>query len=243
MLFHKEMENNILHITSPPAPLQKRGEKQPLLPHESGCFKSLAFGEGFRERLCFTLKCLIVTMLLSPVQCVHAQDNYVPARVLLEVKECFPGLDGARITLKHCAIRTTLNCRPRLFSTFFNRKTKRKYVIRVNSKPRNGICYDSIPAEALRGLWAHELAHVVDYASVGACGVMKRGLWYLSPGRKEMFEKSIDLLAIRHGAGTWLLEWSCYVQERSGATDEYKAYKRRYYLEPGEIEQELKKVP
>jgi len=45
------MKNSTSHATSPPAPLQKRGEKQPGLLHEAGYLKSLAFGEGFRVRL------------------------------------------------------------------------------------------------------------------------------------------------------------------------------------------------
>lgn len=155
---------------------------------------------------------------------------------IVQASALYPQVSGLKVLVKHASIKTTLTCRPRMLSALLNRRAKRSYIITINNNVgTNGLCYDSIPSPARRGLWAHELAHVADYNGVGVIGLLIRAYRYTGKRTKERFEKSIDMLCINHGAGHELWQWSIWVIEASPAPDWYKSYKKQFYLEPHEI--------
>jgi hypothetical protein len=155
----------------------------------------------------------------------------------------FPELSNARIKIKLTRINTTLNVRPTLGSIIFNSRNNRKYVIRINSSLRDSIItIEEVPFDALIGLFGHELSHISDYRTRNFWRILGRGLAYLSKRKKEIFEKEIDCLAIHHGLGCPLYQWSFYVLSLSDASSKYKLFKRRIYLEPDEIKRLIDKT-
>jgi hypothetical protein len=96
-----------------------------------------------------------------------------------------------------------------------------------------------VPFNALVGLIGHELSHIVDYESKADIEIMLRALSYLNIRTKTIFEKSIDKKTIQHGLGWCLFDWASYVLNQSGASMDYKAFKKRVYLEPIEIQEKI----
>jgi hypothetical protein len=148
----------------------------------------------------------------------------------------FPELDSSQITFKEARIKTTLNARPTFASLLFRKRSKRKYVIRVNTRNRDSlILLEEVPFEACIGLFGHELTHFWDYRQRSFGGVLKRLFSYSSLKGKEKFEKEIDSMTVSNGLGKQLHAWSNYVLNESKGSAKYKAYKKLVYLEPEEI--------
>jgi hypothetical protein len=148
----------------------------------------------------------------------------------------FPELSNSRIQLKYKKIRTTLNVRPTIGSLVFNRKNNRKYIVRINSSTNDSIItLNELSSDAQIGVIGHELSHIVDYRMKNIWGVIARGFSYISRRRKANFEKEIDRIAIKHGLGCELYEWSNYVLHGSDASSKYKLFKSNTYLKPEEI--------
>lgn len=147
----------------------------------------------------------------------------------------YPDLHQVKIVFKEKKLTTTLNCTPKLSSLLFG-KDKRVYVIGINTKKKfSGIHFHEIPKEGQIGIIGHELAHIKDYHSRGLLGIVKRGLQYLHHSSKERFEKTIDRMTIQAGLGKYLYRWSDYALNESNASESYKKFKRKIYLEPEEI--------
>ncbi|MEJ6756269.1 MAG: hypothetical protein QNK78_04590 [Crocinitomicaceae bacterium] len=148
----------------------------------------------------------------------------------------YPELDSSVITLKKVRIKTTLNARPTNTSLIFRKRTKRKYVIRINSRNQDSlILLDDVPFNARIGLFGHELTHFIDYHHKSFGGVLKRMFSYSTLKGKEKYEKEIDSMTVSIGLGQQLYTWSYYVLYKSKGSKKYKAYKKLVYLEPEEI--------
>ena len=149
---------------------------------------------------------------------------------------------NCRIVVKEASISTTMNARPSLWS-LMRKKENRKYVIRVNNnRTFNGIRVNEVPTVASIGLWVHELMHVKDYHSRNMWGIMERGWQYMTINGKRKFEHEIDQMVISHGFGNQLFAWAQYAMEESNASPAYKAFKRKIYLSPTDIQQSLSLV-
>ena len=87
----------------------------------------------------------------------------------------YPELANTRITIKNAKIKTTLNARPTILSTFIRKRTKRKYVIRINNKKLDSIIqFEDISFNAKIGVLGHEFAHIYDYNKRSFFGIIKR---------------------------------------------------------------------
>ena len=149
----------------------------------------------------------------------------------------FPELKELDIRFREATIKTTLNARPLLTSLLLRKKTKRKYIVRINTTEQSGmITLNEVTFSALIGLFGHEFCHFIDYNQKNFFGVMKRAFAYTNDKSKEKFEKEIDMLTIERGLGLQLYSWAYFVQYQSDASEEYKTFKRKIYLEPQEIE-------
>jgi hypothetical protein len=155
----------------------------------------------------------------------------------------YPELSNQKVKFKEGHIKTTLNTRPTLFSTIFNKKSNRKYVIRVNNSQKpDKVLIEHADFNSKVGLIGHELAHIFDYGRKDAWGVFARGLQYLSKKGKKKFEHEIDLKTIEKGLGWELYDWAYFVLYESCATEKYKKYKRETYWTPEEILEEMKRT-
>ena len=161
---------------------------------------------------------------------------------ILKALSYYPELMDVEIQFKVQKIKTTLNTRPKLGSLLFRRKSKRKYVIRIDeSTAPEKVTLREANFNAKIGVFGHEFYHIIDYSKKGFFGVFARGLAYGSNKSKEKFEKEIDSNTIKRGLGWQLYEWSNYVLNESNGTEKYKTFKRKIYLEPNEIKNELLK--
>lgn len=161
---------------------------------------------------------------------------------ILTALSFFPELKQNSISFKEQKIKATLNARPKIFSLLFNKKDKRKYVVRINNKPKENavtLTGNKVPFNALVGLFGHEFCHFVDYKNNNIFGIFKRLLAYTNKKGKEKFEKEIDSMTIERGLGWQAYDWMFYVLNYSNATEKYKHYKRKIYLEPHEIKQKI----
>ena len=148
----------------------------------------------------------------------------------------YPELKDIKINFEEDNI-STMNCKPKAFSLFTKNHV---YTIKIRNKSKfEGIFFEDIFFNAQIGIIAHELAHITDYEK-GIFHVIGRGIDYSSKKSKEKFEKEIDKLTIEHKLGWQLYDWSYFAIYESKATEEYKNFKKKIYLEPSEIEKIIK---
>lgn len=155
---------------------------------------------------------------------------------ILHALTFYPELDSTTIIFKQARIKTTLNARPTILSLLFRKKKNRKYVVRINDHDMEGVVtLNEVPFNAQIGLFGHEFNHFIDYQSKNAFQVIGRLFAYISDKSKEKFEKEIDTMTIKRGLGWQLYHWSYFVLNDSDASEKYKDFKKKIYLEPEEI--------
>lgn len=167
------------------------------------------------------------------------ETKIVPADLSLQTYLAllyYPELKNTQILFKYKSIKTTMACKPTLASMF--KLKNRKYIIAINNthkKSFGGIFIEDVPFNCQIGLIGHELAHIIDYEHLGFWGILWRAIDILIDKSRMNYEKSIDKITINSGLGWQLLDWSDYVLNRSKASDHYKEFKAKNYLQPQEI--------
>ena len=158
--------------------------------------------------------------------------------------EYYSELKNIDIKVRYGNIKTTMQCRPR-WDFIFHRKEKRSYVIYIGNKIKkdNGVLYEHLPLNAQIGVIGHELGHIIDYQSMSNFQMIRFGLDYLNAEKKKKIENRIDLIAIHHGLGYQVKDFSKYVFEESGASFEYLKYKMKFYFRPNQIKEILALSP
>jgi hypothetical protein len=151
-----------------------------------------------------------------------------------------PELKDIEIQFVRANIKTTMETRPT--SNTALRNHHRCYTVFVdNNTEGQGILLEDVPFNAQIGILGHEFCHIVDYEKRKAGNIIGLGISYLNEDGKTKLEKQTDMLTIWKGLGWQLYDWSDFVLNKSKASDDYKAFKRRVYLQPNEIEAEIKK--
>ena len=150
----------------------------------------------------------------------------------------YPELKDIQIEFKYQKMKTTMQARPNLES-IFKKAEKRTYSIFINNSDDCEVCLDDIPFNGQVGILGHELAHILDYVNKSSGGIIRTGMEYLVNKKKEAYEKEIDAITVEKGLG-WQLH-ACYhfIQCRKDVSDDYKSFKRKYYLEPTEIAKQI----
>ncbi|MFI3286166.1 MAG: hypothetical protein R3Y08_05870 [Rikenellaceae bacterium] len=149
----------------------------------------------------------------------------------------YPELVDVPIEFKYSKEATTMAARPKPLSML----SKRRYLVVVNnSEAFEGVHLEDVPFNAQIGIIGHELAHIADYEKYNLSGVVGLLLRYSSKPRKALFEKEIDRATIDRGLGWQLYDWAIFVlSDESGSSEQYRAFKRKYYLTPNEIESQI----
>ncbi len=170
------------------------------------------------------------------------QDSFlsittIPDEYRLAVTVAFSGyksIDIAKIKFKKSKIKTTLNARPTVFS-FFRKKSKRFYIIRINDSEKGEILLNEVPFTAQVGIFAHEFSHLKDYSERNFFGLIARTADYSCTRSRKAFEYEIDSLTVEHGYGVPLQVWADYAMNKSSASEKYKSFKRKIYRSPQDI--------
>lgn len=152
----------------------------------------------------------------------------------------YPELKDCQIEFIRSNIKTTMACRPTTSS--LTRRYNREYIITIdNNDEGQGITLDNVPYNAQIGVIGHELAHIVDYETRSSTNIASIGIDYATGHFPSEFEKQVDKITIKKGLGWQLYDWADFVLNKSKASMEYKSFKRKTYLIPEEIKQEIEK--
>lgn len=149
----------------------------------------------------------------------------------------YPELKNTKIKIKHKKISSTMAARPAFLSLLFKKPAKRKYLIIINKKSLklNIPSFIQFTFNAQVGLFGHELAHLSYYLNNSNIKIIKAGLNYNKPHFKKTFEKMTDKIAIEHGLGWQLYDFSQQLHNLINVSEKYKNYKCEYYLTTAEI--------
>jgi hypothetical protein len=159
---------------------------------------------------------------------------------ILTALSYYPELKNIHIEFIRSNIKTTMACRPTTAS--LTKRYNREYIITIdNDNESQGIILDDVPYNAQIGVIGHELGHIVDYESRSSVNIAGLGVNYATGHYSHDFEKGVDKLAIKKGLGWQLHDWADFVLNKSKASKEYKEFKRKTYLTPQEIKQEISK--
>lgn len=132
--------------------------------------------------------------------------------------------------------------RPSL-SFLYSSKAKRRYIIFLAETDKAGnddILFHNLPLNAQIGILGHEIAHIVRYNYSTRSEIIRDGIFYFLPSFRRSYERETDKIAIQHGLGVYLKEYSSYVHGYIGRTGKL-AWVKKYYLSPEEINEEMKK--
>ncbi len=156
--------------------------------------------------------------------------------VILHTLSYFPELKDTKIKVKYEPISTTMNARPTFASLLFKKRSKRKYIVRINSQVKDSVVnIHDVEYNTQMGVLGHEFCHFVDYSEKGLFGVLGR-LWsYRNKKSKAKYEQYIDGMTVQRGLGWQLYDWSNYVLNEADVNKKYKKLKEEVYLQPFEI--------
>lgn len=168
------------------------------------------------------------------------KDYQLPALIALSF---YPELKNTEIQFVYSNTKTTIETRPKISTVF--QKDRRCYFVFIdnNVEKNEGILLDSVPFNAQIGILGHEFAHILDYETKNTGKIISLGIDYLNDDGKKKLEVKTDKLTISRGLGWQLYCWADYVLTKSKATDNYKNYKRKFYLKPEEIMERINQNP
>lgn len=144
------------------------------------------------------------------------------------VRPSFPALEGKTIRVERLVHPVD---RGRAWVEGALRPPERRvYAARLNES----LCADGAPPEAVRGLIAHELAHLDSYARAGTWELLVIGWTHLLGGEGEAaLERETDRAAAAAGYGRALAEFRDWQYPRLSPAD--RAAKERTYLSSAQL--------
>lgn len=168
--------------------------------------------------------------------------NIVDAKISDTFQEAlakYPILHAYQIELKQQKIKaSTMQARPvfDLKSLLFGFS---HYRITLNEQVRNQkeLFVRDLPVSVLRGWFAHELGHIVDYLDRSPLAMLLYGLKYLlfSSFRRNA-EWEADRIAIKYGFREDILATKRFILEHELLDHRYKERIRKYYMSIDEAE-------
>ena len=111
--------------------------------------------------------------------------------------------------------------------------TKRGYRLNVAEKVMDSGDLDvgDLPYDVLRGWFAHELGHIVDYENHTNLGMIGFGIKYLVSDKfKREREHEADSIAIRHGFKQDIIAAKKYILENDFISPTYQNQIKKYYM-------------
>jgi hypothetical protein len=205
--------------------------RQPTTIDKKGsCIPTKDFDENYCQGIIDSLE------LLYSENKIFIDEYKLPCLVALSF---YPELREVDIHFVHSKESTTMAARP-IWNSIFS--SKRSYNIFINNNEYfEGILLSDVPFNAQLGVIGHEIAHVLDYENQNFLGIMRIGIDYLDVDKKIEYERSVDMLTISKGLGWQLHDWAQYsMYESLKATESYKEFKRKTYMNPTQIVEVMK---
>ncbi len=157
--------------------------------------------------------------------------------VILTALSYYPELERTNIefSFKDNIRKSVMQAQPK-FSSFFRKKSERKYIVKISRYLKlqdSEIDILTLPFEVLIGWIGHELGHIVDYQDRGSLAMLGFGAKYLLSEKFVVAtERRADLCALKHGLGNHIMETKNYVLNHTNITEEYKKRIQRLYMSP-----------
>ncbi|WP_192349767.1 hypothetical protein [Algoriphagus sp. Y33] len=110
---------------------------------------------------------------------------------------------------------------------------KRRYKLNVAKKVLDSgdLNISDLPEDVLRGWFAHELGHIVDYENHSNMGMVLYGVRYsLSDKYKREREHEADSIAIRHGFREEIIATKKYLMENDFISPVYQNQLKKFYM-------------
>ncbi len=151
----------------------------------------------------------------------------------LEVWQDYPSLHSYDFEVIQMQLdASTMEARPviNLGDIFSN---KRQYRLNVGLKvlDSDDLTLAGLPKNVLKGWFAHELGHIVDYENHSNAGMVAYGIRYsLSDHYKREREHEADSIAIRHGFREDVIATKKYLMESEFISSTYQAQLEKYYM-------------
>ncbi len=161
----------------------------------------------------------------------------------LEMAENYPPLKSYNLILEQKPIRkTTMRAQP-VISSYLGAKKKFKVQYNEATRLRDVIRIEEVPEAVLKGWFAHELGHVMDYRHRSMLGMIWFGLRYvLSRRYRKKVEHMADEYAIAYGMANDILATKKYILEHSELPDKYKRRIRKYYMSEKNVHRLIAKL-
>jgi len=150
-----------------------------------------------------------------------------------EVAQQYKTLNNIKISLEKVSVKSsTMQAQPiiSLGSIFTGVK---QYRIKLNAHIRDHkeLKIDDVPSKVLKGWFAHELGHIVDYKQHTNLQMIIFGIKYLwSKKFKKKVEHDADYIAISHGFHQEILATKNFIIEHDLIGEKYKRKILKYYL-------------
>lgn len=168
------------------------------------------------------------------------------------IRECFekvfksyPELFEHRIVVEQRKLRkTTMRAQP-LMKACFTRRACKSFRIEFSNATEldDRVSMSRVPDKVLKGWFAHELGHVMDYLHRGFLEMIWFGLRYISSRRyRKKVEHKADEIAIEHGFADEILATKKYILEHSKLPERYKRRIRKYYMSIDDVHVLLEKM-
>lgn len=167
---------------------------------------------------------------------VNYKGKYQPS--FYAALQAYPELRDVEIEFDYRNIPTTMQCRPKPIS-IIRRSEKRKFlmVFNQNMGKSKGVPLNELSFDARVGLFAHELAHIIDYRRKRSLGIIGLGFKYATKRGKQELEHAIDRIIIWRGFGKQLYQYAVEVSTNQSISDDYRKRRKTIYLQPSEIKE------
>ncbi len=185
---------------------------------------------------------------------VYATKKKIPEDIRKQVLialSFYPELKDTKLHFRFRKRTTPLTSRPRIFS-IFRKKKNRAYVITISTKSKarlSPILFENLPYNAQIGVLGHELGHIAYYKTKNSFQILGLSFKILKPKFVDSFEFNTDKIAIDHGLGYQLYDWSVFVRkalnirEWKGASEDGITSKSQRYMNPITIQKYMDENP
>jgi len=164
----------------------------------------------------------------------------------IEVLTAYEKLHPYEITLiKEELKNSTMQAQPIInFGNLFSGTKRYKVQLAESVRDAEELIIAEVPRDVLKGWFAHELGHIVDYEVHSNINMIGFGLKYtFSDTFKRACEHEADSIAIEHGFHEEIIATKKFILENELVSDEYKAKLRKYYMPIKGVRMCLEKNP
>lgn len=174
------------------------------------------------------------------IEKMHIRESF------LEVLTAYDVLHAYEITLIQEELKnSTMQAQPIIsLGNLFSDRKHYKVQLAKTVRDAEELIIAEVPEKVLKGWFAHELGHIVDYEIRSNISMVGYGLRYKFSGKfKKEREHQADSIAIEHGFHEEIIATKRFLLENSMIPEAYKAKLRKYYMPISGVEMCLKENP